>query len=123
MSQTKRSQTSVGSVNVTGKSGKLNLVSVTDTTSGGTSTYDATISINIDGTGAVVFTLNDMKESSSGSNKSSYVNNNGNLIAEYVGTNIPALNQFLFNLEFSTSLVISVSNADSYYIVWEEDTF
>ena len=113
MSNKIRSQTSITSVNVTGKSGKLRTVVTTDS---------ATISINIDNTGAVVFTAKSIG--------SSNLVNNTNISSTVTPATIDdqfllgdaTNNQYTFNLEFSTSLVLSVS-AGTYYIVWDEDIF
>lgn len=111
-----RSQMSIAAVNVSGKSGKLRVI-LSDATM-------TSISINIDGTGAVVYTAAnfDMADSN--------IFQAGGSGAPVFGVGVPhtlltdggGRNQHDFNLEFSTSLAITVTGGN-YWIMWDEDVF
>jgi len=122
-----RSQTSIAAVSVSGKSGRLRSILVQDTES--SSAFDATISINIDGTGAVVYDLNTWSTTGgAGANLSFRSSVSQKLNVEGIGiagggTTDTHAGQLDFNLEFSTSLAITVTNADNYHIFWDEDVF
>ncbi len=104
----RRGVVSTSNVSFTG-SGILNYVMVRDTADG-SGDYNATVGINIDGEGSVSFALNNFTFGD-GTNKV-IVGNNGLI-------NVPSWEGYIkleCMLPFTTTCVVNVSSADSFFI-------
>jgi hypothetical protein len=98
--------------------GKLRYVQVQDTTDA-SGNYDATIQVNIDGKGAFTVNLNTMFKDSANSShdhggKKEFLHN---IVSSEGSIKIP------FDLSYRSSLAVTVTNADGFYIVWDEEVF
>ena len=99
-------------------SGILKSITVVDS-SDGSQNYDATIVVNIDGVGAQTITLNNLKLDIGNVGSS-----NNHIINSLDGeTNFKSMFFIEPNLEFTTSLAVTVSNANSFIIEYEREVY
>jgi len=110
-----RSRISTSNISETG-TGKLRYLQIQDTISSGS--YDATIGVNVDGEGVQTLSLNTMFKSNSSSTGGK---------TQYISTSVsdgqPDIINIPFELSYRSSLAVTVSNSDGFFIVWDEEVF
>jgi hypothetical protein len=112
---TTRGRVSVSNISETG-SGRLRFIHIQD--SAVATNFNATITINVDGTGNQVIALNTMFKSGEGAGES--IGGKTDFVRSTSGASADTMKLEL-GLNFRSSLVVSVSGADGFLIVWDED--
>ena len=105
---------SIGNITVSGTRGVLTKIQIQDSTTASTPfPFDATISINIDGAGAVVLSLNTMYRAKGA------IDSMSNALT--VVSDSDASMTLQLNLPFQTSLDVTITGDDGHAIFWNEE--